>query len=111
MKVTNNTSFTVLAFGWRRGVEWSKGFSAKILILPGEVGEVNPPPDGQGAQEEDCVKAEVVCHESPDEHVGWEIALGKPIFADRGHYGVTIYHVDEPEIGRHIGCDHELPEQ
>lgn len=95
MKITNRTSFVVIAFGWRKGVPWSKAFSEDVLISPGAVGEVNPPPNSQGEQEEDCVRAEVVCQESPNDHVGWEIADGKPIFASRGHYGVTIRHVDE----------------
>lgn len=96
MKVTNNTSFALIAFGWLQ----PKGYGDDVEIPPGETAEVNGPYLGEmgGGSCHVALAGEVVCKETPDDANGLQVAKGNPIHLGGGNRGITIrHHVDTPD--------------
>ena len=96
MKITNEASFPVLAFGWLA----SKGYADDVLIGPGEAKDVNGPYLGEmdGGSCHVALIGEVTCQEAPDDVRGMQIGLGMPIHLGADDRGVTIrHHSDPPE--------------
>jgi len=94
MKVTNNTSFSLTAFGYHT----QKGYADDVEIQPGETKEVNGPYLGEMGGEK-CFVAilgEVICQEGPDDDTGFQIGLDNPICLFDDDRGITIRHHCDP---------------
>jgi hypothetical protein len=95
MKVTNNTSFPVIAFGY----EIERGYGEDVMIPAGETKEVSGPYIGDmgGGRCYVAIPDELVCQEEPDNDVGLQIGKGVPIYLLDGNLGITIRHKEDPE--------------
>lgn len=96
MKVTNQTPFTVIAFGYHL----HKGYAPDVEIPPGQFAEVNGPYLGEMGGEA-CYVAicgEVVCQEGPDDFKcsRYKIGRSNPIRLLDDFRGITIRHQDDP---------------
>jgi len=96
MKVTNNTSFVVIAFGYRA----PQGYAEDVEIPPGETKDVNGPYLGEmdGEACHVAILGEVICQEEPDDDDGngYQISLGNPIYLFDDDRGITIRHHEDP---------------
>lgn len=96
MKVTNNTSFVVIAFGWREPT----GYADDVSIAPGATEDVNGPYVGEmnGHPCFVALEGELTCQETPDDDNGIQILPGMHIYLGAGDRGITIrHHSDSPE--------------
>lgn len=94
MKVTNNASFPVIAFG----IHMEIGYGDDVIIQPGESAEVSGPRIGEMGK---CscyihLDGELVCHEASDDDNSFQIARGMPIFLQLENKGITIRHHEDP---------------
>lgn len=96
MKVTNNTSYPVIAFG----TETRLGYGEDVTVQPGESADVSGPYVGEMGGG-DCyihLAGEITCHEGPDDDSGFQVIRGTPLCLSAGGRGVTVrHHLDEPE--------------
>ena len=96
MKVTNNTSFTLIAFGWFQ----SKGYGDDVSISPGQTADVNGPYLGEmgGGHCHIALPGGITCHEGPDSEDRFHVSQGEPLNLADGDRGVTVRHqADQPE--------------
>lgn len=97
MKVTNNASFPVQAFGFHT----ERGYGSDIHIKPGESADIISPYLGEmdGGSCQIAIPGEITCHEGPDGDGRFSIAQGKPIHLQSGNIGVVVRHYfDAPEL-------------
>ena len=96
MKVTNNASFDVIAFGTLN----AKGYGNDVRIPAGQTAEVNGPYLGEmgGGSCHAALIGEIVCQETPDDNYGLQVLHGAPLRLGTGDRGITIRHYsDMPE--------------
>ena len=96
MKITNNTCFPVIAFGWHS----KKGYGDDVLINAGSVAEVNGPYVGEmgGGSCYVHLTGAIICQETPDDEHGFQIGIGLPIIIELRDGGINIrHHSDEAE--------------
>lgn len=96
MKVTNNTSYALVAFGWHL----QKGYGEDVTIKAGETKEVSGPYLGEMG-ELSCyvlVPGEISCQETPDDDTGYQVSVGNQLNLKRGNVGITVRHNCEPRI-------------
>lgn len=94
MKVTNKTSFEVIAFGWHK----LKGRGTDVHIRPGATAEVNGPDvvEMDDRRHEVSLTGRITCHEEPDDDCGFELLPGKTVSVGGMVRGVTVrHHLDE----------------
>lgn len=94
MKVTNGTSFKVIAYGFDLN-----GYGRDIIIYPGESLDVYGPYRGTTAEGKSfflAIPGEIFCHEDPNGNPEFFIAPGKPVRWKTGEVGVVIRHFSEP---------------
>src|SRR3989344_4139548 len=77
MKVTNDASFAVIAFGTHN----KKGYGVDVRIPAGQSAEVNGPYLGEmgGGSCHVALIGEVTCQETPDDNKGLQVTRGKPL--------------------------------
>lgn len=96
MKIINNASFAVIAFGWHN----KKGYGDDVTIEPGSSAEVNGPYIGEMDNVSCfvCIPGKIICQETPDSGDGYEvrIELGFPVTVASRDKGITIRHHSEP---------------
>ena len=96
MKVTNNTSYPVIAFG----TETRLGYGEDVIIQPGECADVSGPYVGEMGGG-DCyihLAGEIICHEGCDDGSDFQVIKGTPLCLLAGGRGVTVrHHLDELE--------------
>ena len=97
MKITNNASFPIIAFGWQK----ITGYADDVLIAQGETRDVNGPYIGEmgGGSCYIHLTGELVCQETPDDDKGMCIGIGAPIsigFESTDDRGLTVRHHSEP---------------
>jgi hypothetical protein len=96
MKVTNNASFPVKAFG----VHTKHGYGTDTYIKPGESAEISGPYLGEmgGGSCRIAIPGEIICHEGPDGEGTFQIAQKSPIHLQTGEVGVKVrQRFDDPE--------------
>lgn len=96
MKVTNNASFPVRAFGFHT----ERGYGKDTNINPGKSADILGPYLGEmdGGSCRVVIPGEIICHEYPDDDNNYSIAPGNPVHLRDGDIGVTIRHyLDDPE--------------
>lgn len=96
MKVTNNTSFPIKAFG----VHTKHGYGTDTHIKQGESADITGPYLGEmgGGSCRISIAGEITCHEGPDGDGTFQISQKSPICLQEGDTGVTIRHwLDDPE--------------
>ena len=95
MKVTNRTSYPLIAFGWHL----QKGYGEDVAVAPGASVEVSGPYLGD-MKGEPCyihLAGSITCQEGSDDGNGFQVACGKQLSL-RGHStesGITIRHHSE----------------
>ena len=90
MKVTNNTGFTVVAYGMARE---RKDKGPKVAIRPGETVNVLGPYLGE--MDGPChlaILGELVCHDDPKGDQNSLVLLGEPLFIGNTVFQVHIFH-------------------
>ena len=99
MKVINETSFPIIAFG----IDTEIGYGNDVTIQPGESKDVSGPYLGEmgGGSCHICIEGEVICQENPDDENGFRIAKGAPICLQADRKGVTIRH-HEDSVEEHV---------
>lgn len=96
MKVFNQTSSEIIAFGWHR----EKGYGRDVRIFPGQCADVHGPylHKVDGKELYVFLQGEIVCTENPDGGVCFQVTLGKRPRYEEGQIGITIrHHLDHPE--------------
>lgn len=96
MKVTNNTSASLIAFGWHLVL----GYGEDLLINPGETKEVLGPFLGE-TDDLKCYVAlpgDIVCQEKVDDMHGFQVGVGQQLNLKNGGVGVTVRHYSEQRI-------------
>ena len=93
MKIKNNTSFEVIAFGWYKAMG-PRSYGADVHILPGEIVEVHGPDftDGQDVTCQVELTGTITCHEAPDDEHGFLLAEGIVLTAGGFCRGITVRH-------------------
>jgi hypothetical protein len=97
MKVTNNCSFAVIAFGWHVAY----GYGGDVRIEPGRSAEISGPYVGEldgGSCHIALLGEDVVCQEAPDEENGFHVSMGNQLSlgsGKTGSRGITIRHFSE----------------
>ena len=95
MKVTNNASFPVIAFG----IVIKIGYGDDVMIPPGKSADISGPYVGKmgGGSCHIHMEGELTCHENPDDDNGFQIAKGEPICLqiDDGKK-INIRHFEDP---------------
>ncbi len=93
MQIINNTSFTIVAFGWHK----QYGAGDKVEIHPNEKGEVNGPYLGEmgGGDCYIALEGEIVVHEEPDNENGFHVSKGNHLNLGAGDQGITVFHHSE----------------
>lgn len=99
MKVTNETNFSVMAFGYHI----HNGYAPDVEIPPGQSMEVNGPYVGEmgGGKCFVAILGDVICQEGPDDNNGYQIGPGNPICLFDDDRGITIRHHEdlvEPQV-------------
>lgn len=96
MKITNDTSYPIIAFGSVRRY----GYGEDVSIQPGESANVSGPYVGEMG-DGDChlhVAGEIICHEGSDDGNCFQVIQGAPTNIDADGRGVTVrHHLDAPE--------------
>lgn len=96
MKVTNKTSYPVIAFG----TETKLGYGEDVTIPPSESADVSGPYVGEMGGG-DCyihLAGEITCHDGPDDDNGFQVVQGTPLCLLADGRGVTVrHHLDELE--------------
>lgn len=93
MKVTNNTSETLIAFSYHTSYGYGNDFS----IEPGETKELIGPCLGEMGGEP-CYfigEGQIICQNKPDDEVGYYIGKGDPLFLFSDPSGVIVRHHSE----------------
>lgn len=96
MKVTNNTSFAVIAFGYHT----RRGYGDDVTIQPGEFADVSGPyvDEMDGGSCYIHLSGEITCHEGLDDDNGFQVIQGAPLCLSAEDRGVTVRHyLDEVE--------------
>ena len=96
MRVTNSTSFKIIAFCFDSGI----GYGEDVTIKPGESAEVQGPYLGKmgGGGCHVIVEGSIICHEEPDDENSFQLLFGQPLHLAIGKKGVTVRHyLDEVE--------------
>lgn len=96
MKVTNDASFPVRAFGFHT----KHGYGSDTHIKPGESADILGPYLGEmgGGSCRVVIAGEITCHEGPDDDNKFSIAQDKPVHLQSDDTGVTVRHfLDKPE--------------
>ncbi|EKE10934.1 MAG: hypothetical protein ACD_15C00175G0004 [uncultured bacterium] len=97
MKIINNCSFAVIAFGWH--LEY--GYGEDVRIEPGQSAEIAGPYVGELGKGS-CFIAlsgeDVVCQEAPDDENGFHVSMGNQLSlgsGSTGSRGMTVRHFSE----------------
>lgn len=101
MKVTNNTSYPVIAFGSETMT--GLGYGDDVTIQPGDTVEVSGPYIGE-MDGGDCyihLAGEITCHEGPDDDNGYQVIQGNPLCLSASRRGVTVRHHLDP-LEQHV---------
>lgn len=93
MKIINNTSFDVIAFGWHT----EHGYGDEIKIKPAQFAYVSGPYIGEmgGKRCYITIKGEITCQEAPDDDNGFQVIPGSPLSLKAGNEGVTVRHFSD----------------
>ncbi len=93
MKVTNNTSSTLVAFGFHTQL----GRGDYMEISPGQTVDVQGPYLGEmgGGKCYVALLGEIICQLDPDNEVGFQVTPGNPLNLASGEHGITVYHYDD----------------
>ena len=93
MKVTNNASYALIAFGFHV----LRGYGEDVKISPGQTADVNGPYVGEmgGGSCHVALVGEIVCHEAPDNAEGFQVAPGNPLSLADGDRGITVRYCDD----------------
>ncbi len=96
MKVSNNTSQRLIAFGWNTKL----GYSEDVKIEPGQSVDVIGPRIGNmgGGGCRIVIEGEISCQENPDDDNGFQVVKGKQLNYRIGDNGVTVRHYSESRI-------------
>jgi len=99
MNVTNNTSFSIIAFGYHE----KNGYGADVEIASGETSEVNGPYLGEmgGGSCHMVIPGDLVCHEGPSDYDFFQVIAGKPLCLKVGDFGITVRHYED-ELEEHV---------
>src|ERR1035437_2051142 len=91
MKVTNGTSFEVIAFGWHK----LKGRRKDVRVSPGITAEVNGPYifETSDLKHQVLLSGEITCHEAPDNEFGFHLVQVKELSVGGFYRGVTVCHL------------------
>jgi hypothetical protein len=96
MKITNRCSFLVTAFCF----DTTYGYGNDVDINPGETADVQGPYLGEMGNGK-CfvhIEGDIICQETPDDTVGFQVEQGYPLSLEANGKGVTVrHHVDVPE--------------
>lgn len=97
MKITNNCSFDVIAFGWDTGF----GYGDEVRIHTGQSAQVSGQYIGEMG-EESCrlaLEGEIVCHEGADDEKGMHVSEGNQLAIQSETRGITVRHCcDERDV-------------
>ena len=97
MKVANNCSYDLIAFGW----DTRLGYGDDVTILTGQSVDVSGPFIGEmgGGNCHLVLEGEIVCHEGEDDENGMHVSRGNPLPLQSGTSGITVrHHLDERDI-------------
>ena len=90
MKVTNDTSFTIIAFCWDAKV----GYGDDTPITRGKSVNVMGPYLGNMG-DGSCyviIEGTIICQESKDDNNGFHVSIGNQLNLQKGAKGITIRH-------------------
>ncbi|MHB1163015.1 MAG: hypothetical protein ACYCZZ_00575 [Minisyncoccota bacterium] len=99
MKVTNECSFELIAFGWHKSIR-SIGYGDDVRIPAGDMAEVNGPLLSviDGEKYYLFIPGEIICREKPDGAHGFQVVRGAPLGYSGGGRGIVVRHfADEPD--------------
>lgn len=90
MQVTNNTTFSIVAYCWHKVY----GHGEAEVIKPGETQEVSGPliadtDEGKGYIH---VPGEITCHETPDDKNGFQVTPEIPLNLEADKKGITVQY-------------------
>jgi hypothetical protein len=97
MKIINNCSYGIIAFGW----DTRFGYGDDVEIPAGQSAEVSGPCIGEmdGGACYLFLEGEVVCHEGEDNNDGMHVSEGKLLVLKSGTKGITVRHCcDERDV-------------
>lgn len=93
MKITNNCSYDLVAFGW----DTRFGYGDDVTIPTGQTAEVSGPYVGEmgGGACRLALEGEVICHEDQDNENGFNVSRGNHLVLKSDTSGVTIRFFSE----------------
>lgn len=96
MKINNNTSSNLIAFGWHA----KYGYGDDVEINPNQSAEVSGPYIGEmgGGSCHIVIEGEIVCQETPDDDNGFQVIAGNQLNLQAGDKGITVRHFSEDRI-------------
>jgi hypothetical protein len=96
MKIFNNASFDLIAFGWHT----KHGYGDDVIIKPGQFADVLGPYIGEmgGGRCRIVIEGEIICHETPDDKNGFQVIADNQLTLQAGDRGVTIRHFSEERL-------------
>ncbi|XLQ20159.1 MAG: hypothetical protein ACKUBY_00060 [Candidatus Moraniibacteriota bacterium] len=96
MKVTNNATFSIIAFCYDTAI----GYGNDVEIQSNKSEEVEGPYLGEMGSGS-CrvhIDGSITCHEAPDDEKSFEIQRGAQLCLRSGDKGIIVrHHLDEPE--------------
>lgn len=96
MKVSNNTSYDLIAFGWHI----THGCGDDVKIEPGQFADILGPYVGE-MDDGSCyiiIEGEIACQETPDDNNGFQVIVGSQLNLQKNNKGITVRHFSEERI-------------